>query len=146
MELEEALGGTCLRIGCIPSKAMLESSERYHEAKHALQVHGVKVGQVELDLPTMLKRKDEVVRGRTQGVDFLFKKNKVALQGRGHDRRTGARAREESDPQVADARGQEHPHRHGSQPASLPGVEWSGDRIARARTRSPIPRCRSTWS
>src|SRR5690242_8122853 len=71
------LGGTCLRIGCIPSKALLESSERYHETKSALAAHGVKVAGVDLDLPTMLKRKDQVVTDLTRGVGILFKKNKV---------------------------------------------------------------------
>jgi dihydrolipoamide dehydrogenase len=129
VELEEALGGTCLRIGCIPSKAMLESSERFHEAKHALQVHGVRVGQVELDLPTMLKRKDEVVRGRTQGVDFLFKKNKVTrYKGVGTIDGPG-RVRVKSGPQVVTLAAKNILVATGSKPASLPGVEWSGDRI-----------------
>jgi dihydrolipoyl dehydrogenase len=129
VELEEELGGTCLRIGCIPSKAMLESSERYHETKTALQVHGVKVGQVELDLPTMLKRKDEVVRGRTQGVDFLFKKNKVTrYKGVGTIDGPG-RVRVKSGPQVVTLAAKNILVATGSKPASLPGVEWSGDRI-----------------
>jgi dihydrolipoamide dehydrogenase len=72
-------GGTCLNIGCIPSKALLQSSEHYVEALHSLGVHGVKVGKVELDLPTMLSRKDEVVNANTKGVEFLFRKNKVAF-------------------------------------------------------------------
>jgi len=77
VEREPALGGTCLRVGCIPSKALLESSEKYHEALGTLAAHGVKAGTVELDLPTMLKRKDGVVKGLTDGVAFLFKKNKI---------------------------------------------------------------------
>jgi dihydrolipoamide dehydrogenase len=77
IESDPALGGTCLRIGCIPSKALLESSERYHETKEALAPHGVRVASVSLDLPVMMKRKDEIVRGLTGGVDMLFKKNKV---------------------------------------------------------------------
>src|SRR5947209_17584440 len=77
VEKEPALGGTCLRIGCIPSKALLESSERFWEAKHEFAAHGVRVGNVELDLPTMLKRKDQVVTTLTRGVDSLFKKNKI---------------------------------------------------------------------
>src|SRR2546423_2789614 len=72
VEKEPALGGTCLRIGCIPSKALLESSERFWEAKHEFAAHGVRVGNVELDLPTMLKRKDQVVTTLTRGVDSLF--------------------------------------------------------------------------
>src|SRR5205085_3486164 len=77
VEKESALGGTCLRIGCIPSKALLESSERFWEAKHEFAAHGVRIGNAELDLPTMLNRKDQVVTTLTRGVDSLFKKNKV---------------------------------------------------------------------
>ncbi len=78
IEKNPRLGGTCLRVGCIPSKALLESSERFLEAKNSLGKFGVKVGDVELDLPTMLGRKDEIVKGLTDGIAFLFKKNKVA--------------------------------------------------------------------
>ncbi|HKW53469.1 MAG TPA: dihydrolipoyl dehydrogenase [Stellaceae bacterium] len=70
-------GGTCLNIGCIPSKAMLQSSEKFAEAQHALAVHGVTVSGVALDLPTLMARKDKVVGENTRGVEFLFKKNKV---------------------------------------------------------------------
>jgi dihydrolipoamide dehydrogenase len=72
-----ALGGTCLNVGCIPSKALLDSSELYDLAKHKFAKHGIKVGRVELDLPAMMKRKDEVVKGLTGGVAGLFKKYKV---------------------------------------------------------------------
>src|SRR5438093_1030721 len=68
IEKEKALGGTCLRIGCIPSKALLESSERYVEARDHLAIHGVRVGDVALDLAAMMGRKDQIVRGLTQGV------------------------------------------------------------------------------
>src|SRR5438045_3016579 len=61
VEREPKLGGTCLRIGCIPSKALLESSEKFAETKNRLAVHGVKVGGVELDLATMLRRKEQIV-------------------------------------------------------------------------------------
>jgi dihydrolipoamide dehydrogenase len=77
VEKRSSLGGTCLNIGCIPSKALLQSSEKYEEAKHALAVHGVKVDGVALDLPAMMARKDKVVAENTRGVEFLFKKNKV---------------------------------------------------------------------
>jgi dihydrolipoamide dehydrogenase len=73
-----APGGTCLNIGCIPSKALLQSSEKFEEANHALAVHGIKVGKIEFDLATMLARKDKVVGENTKGVEFLFRKNKVA--------------------------------------------------------------------
>jgi dihydrolipoamide dehydrogenase len=84
IEAEPRLGGTCLRVGCIPSKALLESSERFLEARHSLAKYGVKADNVELDLPTMLGRKDEVVKNLTDGIAFLFKKNKVTRYvGRG---------------------------------------------------------------
>src|SRR6266702_4897957 len=80
----ESLGGTCLNIGCIPSKALLQSSEKFAEAKHALTEHGVKVGDVALDLGAMMGRKDKVVTALTRGVEFLFRKNKVDwLKGKG---------------------------------------------------------------
>src|ERR1700684_4096492 len=77
VEKEPSLGGTCLRIGCIPSKALLESSERFYSTQHELAAHGIKVGEVQLDLATMLKRKDKVVTILTGGVAALLKKNKI---------------------------------------------------------------------
>ncbi|MDE0796784.1 MAG: dihydrolipoyl dehydrogenase [Alphaproteobacteria bacterium] len=71
------LGGTCLNVGCIPSKALLHSSEKFEEAQNHLAEHGVKVGKVELDLKTLMARKDKVVDDLTKGIGFLFKKNKV---------------------------------------------------------------------
>src|SRR5437773_6281361 len=84
-----ALGGTCLRIGCIPSKALLESSELFLEAKEKFPRHGIKLPQVELDLAAMLERKTQVVNSLTKGVEFLFKKNKVTHY-RGEARLAGA--------------------------------------------------------
>ena len=83
VEKGSTLGGTCLNIGCIPSKALLQSSEHYEQAMHSLASHGVKVSGVSLDLPTMLGRKEKVVGDLTKGIEFLFKKNKVAwLKGK----------------------------------------------------------------
>jgi dihydrolipoamide dehydrogenase len=84
VEKEEQLGGTCLRVGCIPSKALLESSEKFAEAKHGLSQHGVKVGEVELDLAAMLRRKDSVVKGLATGIDALMRKHQIVrLRGVG---------------------------------------------------------------
>ena len=78
VESRETLGGTCLNVGCIPSKALLNASELFEEAHSgALAKHGVKLGKVELDLPAMLADKDEAVKGLTGGIEFLFRKNKV---------------------------------------------------------------------
>lgn len=129
VDAEEALGGTCLRVGCIPSKALLEASERYHQATHALADFGVKVGGVELDLPRMLKRKEGIVSGLTQGVAGLFKKNKVArYHGRARIAGPGrVIVRGGADDVEIDAK-------HviiatGSKVAQLRGVELDGDRI-----------------
>src|SRR6516164_5526907 len=77
IEKRNALGGTCLNIGCIPSKAMLDSSEHFSLAKHRFDRHGIKIEGISLDLPTMLARKDRVVKALTDGVAHLFKKNKI---------------------------------------------------------------------
>ncbi len=77
IDKNDALGGTCLRIGCIPSKALLESSYKYIEAKESLKEHGVKVAGVGLDLAGMLERKNKIVGELTSGVDYLFKKNNI---------------------------------------------------------------------
>ena len=78
VESRETLGGTCLNVGCIPSKALLNASELFHEAASGtLAKHGVKLGSVELDLPAMMADKDKAVKGLTGGIEFLFKKNKV---------------------------------------------------------------------
>jgi dihydrolipoamide dehydrogenase len=79
VEQEQALGGTCLRVGCIPSKALLESSQHFVQAKQQLAAHGVVTGEVNLDLAAMHRRKDRIVASLTRGVAFLFKKNKVTL-------------------------------------------------------------------
>ena len=77
VEKEPRLGGTCLRVGCIPSKALLESSEKYAEARDGLAVHGVKVKGAELDLAAMMGRKEGIVTALTDGISGLFKANKV---------------------------------------------------------------------
>jgi dihydrolipoamide dehydrogenase len=77
VEKRATLGGTCLNIGCIPSKALLDSSELYHLAKERFARHGIRVGDLGLDLAAMLARKDKVVKELTDGVRFLFKKNKI---------------------------------------------------------------------
>jgi len=77
VEKRGALGGTCLNVGCIPSKALLQSSEKFEETQGELAEHGIKLGKASLDLAAMLGRKDEVVKGLTQGIEGLFKKNKV---------------------------------------------------------------------
>lgn len=77
IEKRAALGGTCLNVGCIPSKALLQASHLFEQANHHLGAFGVKVGGVSLDLPTMMGHKDKVVSDNTSGIAFLFKKHKI---------------------------------------------------------------------
>jgi dihydrolipoamide dehydrogenase len=88
VEKRETLGGTCLNVGCIPSKALLHSSELYAEAMNGMNAHGIKLGSVDLDLGAMLDHKSKVVKELTQGIEFLFRKNKVTSV-RGHGRIAG---------------------------------------------------------
>src|SRR5215475_1639343 len=84
VETRVTFGGTCLNVGCIPSKALLQSSHLFEEAGHDLGVHGIVLGAPKLDLARMLKRKGEVVDATTKGVAFLFRKNKImSFQGTG---------------------------------------------------------------
>src|SRR5436190_5508395 len=84
VEKDATFGGTCLNIGCIPSKALLHASELFEEAGHTFAKMGIGVGTPTLDLPAMMKFKDEGVDGNVKGVAFLFKKNKVdSFQGTG---------------------------------------------------------------
>jgi len=130
VEKEQALGGTCLRVGCIPSKAMLESSERYAEARGDFAQHGIVLGDVGLDLQKMLKRKERIIKTSTSGVDYLFKKNKITRY-LGH-------AKFLNRSRVLVSGGDEETEIEakiiiiatGSQVATLPGVELDGDRIA----------------
>ena len=79
-----ALGGTCLNVGCIPSKALLQSSEHFHAAQHDFAEHGITVGDVKFDAAKMIERKDAIVTKLTGGIAFLFQKNKVtSLHGKG---------------------------------------------------------------
>ena len=125
-ESRETLGGTCLNVGCIPSKALLHASELFEEAAHGtLAKWGVKAKEVELDLDAMHAGRREAVKGLTGGVEFLFKKNKVTWL-RGHAKFTG--------PNAIDVGGQGYSARNiviatGSSVTPLPGVEIDQERI-----------------
>ena len=128
VEKDQALGGTCLNVGCIPSKALLESSEHYHMAQTGLAGHGIQVGQVKLDLATMMARKDKIVGELTRGVAGLFKKNKIDwIQGT-------ARLVSPNEVRVAGGdnlhlRGKQILIASGSEPIPLPGAEFDGNKI-----------------
>jgi len=129
VEKEAALGGTCLRIGCIPSKALLESSELFYEAKEKLREHGIRLPQVELDLAVMMGRKERIVGGLTKGIEFLFKRHGIArYAGLGHIDSPGRVV-------VSGEKGEaELKARHvliatGSKAAGLQGIEMQRERI-----------------
>ena len=129
IEKEPKLGGTCLRVGCIPSKALLESSERYAEAQHALEGHGVSVGEVSLDLQRMIKRKDDIVETFTRGVAGLMKKNSVTVyHGTGRIDGPGKVVVEGGDEEATLSAGNIL-IATGSKSSELPGIEFDGDRI-----------------
>lgn len=84
VEKDKTLGGTCLNVGCIPSKALLQSSELYHEALHGFENHGIVANEIKLNLDVMMARKNKIVSDLTGGIEFLFKKNKItSLKGYG---------------------------------------------------------------
>lgn len=84
IEKYNTLGGTCLNVGCIPSKALLDSSEHYHNATHTFAEHGIEVKEVKANITQMIKRKDDVVSQTCDGVKYLMDKNKIdVLQGTG---------------------------------------------------------------
>jgi len=84
VEKYSSLGGTCLNVGCIPSKALLDSSEHYHQAAHQFETHGIQTGGLKLDFKRMIARKSEVVEQTVGGIDFLMKKNNITvLRGMG---------------------------------------------------------------
>lgn len=125
VDKEKALGGTCLRVGCIPSKALLQSSEKYEDAMKHFADHGINVGDVSIDLKKMLERKDGVVKALTGGIAGLFKKNKVKTY-HGTATFNADKTVSVGDDQIT----AEHVLiATGSVPASLPGVDLSQDKV-----------------
>src|SRR6476660_4526312 len=127
-----SLGGTCLNVGCIPSKALLESSEDYERVLHKFSEHGIKVEGVTFDLPTMIARKDKIVDNFTAGIGTLFRKNRVAsLTGRGRFTAAGQTYRIEvldgDNTQIIEARNVIIAT--GSTARQLPGAPVDNDRI-----------------
>jgi dihydrolipoamide dehydrogenase len=143
IEKRKSLGGTCLNVGCIPSKALLDSSEHYLHARTKLAKHGVMIGEVKLDLGAMMKRKDAVVRQLTNGVAGLFRKNKVEWVV-GHGRLAGQSGgktqvvvegeggkRELEAPKILLATG--------SEPTALPFLPYDGKRVLSSTEALEIP-------
>ncbi len=128
VDKNRALGGTCLNVGCIPSKALLDSSELYHLARHRFQRHGIQVDGLELDLPRMLARKAEIVKSLNDGVAYLFRKNQVTfvhgtgtLLGKGRVRVQGEQTTELDAGAILLATG--------SEPSALPFLPFDGKQV-----------------
>jgi dihydrolipoamide dehydrogenase len=130
VEKDSTLGGTCLNVGCIPSKALLDSSEWFAQAQQKFARHGIVCDGVRLDLPAMMSRKDTVVKGLTQGIEGLFKKNKVTrLQGyaRLRDAHTVEVTANGGTQQIVQANALIIAT--GSEPISLPTLPFDGERV-----------------
>jgi len=134
VESRKMMGGTCLNIGCIPSKALLESSHRFAQTREELGAHGIKTGRVQLDLATMQKRKGEIVDRVTQGVGALLWKWKVqTYAGRGRFIEPGKLVVEPpegaKDAETVEIKAKHFVIATGSVPAALPGIAFDGGRI-----------------
>ena len=130
VEKENTFGGTCLNIGCIPSKALLHASELYEEAGNYLDKMGIKVGDPKLDLPAMMKFKDAGVEGNVKGVAFLFKKNKVdTFHGTGRIAAPGRVEVKSADGKTEAIEGKAIVIATGSDVVRLPGVDIDEQRI-----------------
>jgi dihydrolipoamide dehydrogenase len=138
VEMRATLGGTCLNVGCIPSKALLHASELFEQARTQFAGLGIKVNP-ELDLPQMLKQKEDSVGALTKGVEFLFKKNKVTwIKGRGRVAGPGKVAVSgEGGEQALSARN--IVIATGSEPTPLPGVPWVENRIVDSTGALSLP-------
>lgn len=130
IEKYSTLGGTCLNVGCIPSKALLDSSEHYHNAAHTFKTHGINLSNLKVDLKQMISRKDDVVKQNVDGIQFLMKKNKIDVHhGMGSfvDKNTIKVTKE--DGKSEEIQGKNIIIATGSKPASLPFIKLDKDRV-----------------
>lgn len=130
IEKYNSFGGTCLNVGCIPSKALLDSSEHFHNAKHSFSAHGIQLDNLSVDIEKMINRKNEVVQQTTAGISFLFKKNKItSYQGIGSfvDKNTLKITKEDGSSETITAKNVIIAT--GSKPFSLPSIQIDKERI-----------------
>lgn len=128
IEKYNTLGGTCLNVGCIPSKAMLDSSHQYHDAVHKFESHGIQIGTPKVDFKQMVARKQSVVDQMTKGVDFLMKKNKIDVFT-GHGSFTSTNTVKVVGEKTEELEGNNIIIATGSKPLSLPGMEIDKKRV-----------------
>ncbi|MCB0513149.1 MAG: dihydrolipoyl dehydrogenase [Bacteroidetes bacterium] len=140
VEKRATLGGTCLNVGCIPSKALLKSTEHYWQAKHHFSEHGLDVGSIKVNLGKMMERKNEVVKKNVGGIDFLMKKNKVTVyQGYGSfkDKNTIIVKKEDKTEEILETK--YTIIATGSKPSSLPSLPIDKKRIITSTEALALP-------
>jgi dihydrolipoamide dehydrogenase len=144
IEKYSTFGGTCLNVGCIPSKALLDSSEHYYNASHTFKTHGINLDNLSVDLTQMMKRKTEVVAKNTSGITFLFKKNKIdSFQGVGSFKDKNTIVITKADGTTQEITGTNVIIATGSKPSSLPFIKIDKKRIitsTEALTLTEIPK------
>jgi dihydrolipoamide dehydrogenase len=144
VEKYNTLGGTCLNVGCIPSKALLDSSEHYHNAAHAFKTHGINLENLSIDFGQMIKRKQEVVDANTSGISYLMKKNKIdAHFGVGSFKDKNTITVKKSDGTVTEITGKNVIIATGSKPSALPFLPIDKKRVitsTEALTLSEVPK------
>ncbi len=144
IEKYPTLGGTCLNVGCIPSKALLDSSEHFHNAAHTFKTHGINLSNLKVDLKQMVLRKDDVVKQNVEGISFLMKKNKIDVhQGLGSFVNKTTVKVTKDDGSSEEIQGKNIIIATGSKPASLPFIKLDKDRVitsTEALTLQEIPK------
>ncbi len=130
VERYSVLGGTCTNVGCIPSKALLDSSEHFYNASHTFMKHGIEVVDLKVNLAQMITRKNEVVKQNTDGLNFLMKKNKIDVYEGHASFVTAHKIRiQKADKQVEEIETEKTILATGSKPSTLPGIEIDKKRI-----------------
>jgi dihydrolipoamide dehydrogenase len=144
IEKYSTFGGTCLNVGCIPSKALLDSSEHYHNAAHTFKTHGINLENLSVDIAQMMKRKVDVVNKNTTGISFLFKKNKIdSYQGVGSFKDKNTISIKKPDGSTEEITGTNIIIATGSKPSSLPFIKIDKKRIitsTEALTLTEVPK------
>lgn len=144
IEKYNSLGGTCLNVGCIPSKALLDSSEHYHNAAHTFSIHGIQLKDLKVDLPKMIARKNDVVKQNVDGINYLMKKNKIdVFYGVGSFESANKISVKAEGKDVVILETKKTIIATGSKPASLKGIETDKKRIitsTEALNLSEIPK------
>ncbi|MDB5012327.1 MAG: dihydrolipoamide dehydrogenase [Daejeonella sp.] len=140
IEKYSTFGGTCLNVGCIPSKALLDSSEHYHNAKHTFKEHGIDLKDLAVNLPQMIKRKNEVVEQTTGGITFLMKKNKITTyQGIGSFKDKNTVVITKADGTAEEITAKNVIIATGSKPTELPFLKPDGKRIITSTEALNLP-------